>query len=74
MTDNRLNESALEAVVIEIKKAIPKKRIKLSPKHVIVPHMTVVQVAEERGITVEEAREQIEDAMFKLIKKETGYE
>lgn len=64
----------LETIIIEIGKAIPRDHNGLKPKHVIVPHMAVAQAAEQNGITVEEAREQIEDAIFKLVKKATGYD
>ena len=64
----RLNEQSLEEMLIEIKKISKGKRIKLKPTQMFVPFATVQQVAELRGITIEEAQQYLRDVAERLMK------
>jgi predicted naringenin-chalcone synthase len=63
-----LNESALEAAIIEIRKL--SKPIKLTPAtRLWVPASTVQQTADKMGITFEEAQHHILDVAQRLMEQ-----
>lgn len=61
-----LSEQSLEEVLIEIKRISKSKRIKLKPTQMFVPFATVQQVADLRGITIEEAQQYLRDVAERL--------
>lgn len=67
MTD--LNEKSMADMVEQISRLLDAAggRMKLQPTEMIVPAATVQQVADERGITVEEAKEYLREVYYQLV-------
>ena len=67
MTD--LNEKSMADMVEQISRLLDAAggRMKLQPTEMIVPAATVQQVADEQGITVEEAKEYLREAVRQLV-------
>lgn len=63
-----LNESTLTDALAKIKEMESGKRVKLRPTQMFAPFATVQQVAEIRGISIEEAQQYLRDVAGRLMK------